>query len=53
MRKNVNKSMRGDKMTVNPGISKRRFLTSKSDIAKIPVFTPVDDEEYFFEVEDF
>ncbi len=54
MRKGINKSPREDKNANNRlNIVTRRLYSSKKDFAKIPVSTTVDDEEYFFEVEDY
>ena len=54
MRKGTNKSPREDKISYNrTEVSNRRLYSSKKDFAKIPAYTTVDDEEYFFEVEDF
>jgi hypothetical protein len=54
MRKEIIKSPRGDKSTgIRSGIPSKRIFVSKKDFTRIPVFNPVDDEEFFFEVDDF
>jgi hypothetical protein len=53
MRKTINRIPREDKNSATLSTtSGKRFGTAKYDVARIPVFTVVDDEEYFFEVED-
>jgi len=54
MRKAINKTPRGDKSEgKSSGFANKRILASKKNITIIPAYTTVDDEEYFFEVEDF
>jgi hypothetical protein len=54
MRKAISKISREDKKSeIRSNDSGRRLKTSKYNIARLPVFSVVDDEEYFFEVEDF
>jgi hypothetical protein len=54
MRKTINRIPREDKKSATPiTTSGKRLGASKFENARIPVFTVVDDEEYFFEVEDF
>jgi hypothetical protein len=54
MRKEINKSLRGNKRTeTKADVSKRRASASRKDLTMVTAFNSVDDEEYFFEVEDY
>lgn len=54
MRKELSKSPREEKRSFSrSNIAGRHLNPSSKYFAQVPVFTGVDDEEYFFEVEDF